>query len=195
MQSTKTVAVIGDSICVGYFPLVQASLAPLDLTLVHAMGGSSADLLAGLDHLVIQHQPALVHFNCGLHDLRYRVAQKDHQVELDEYAQNLRRIMNRLLRGQWAGAKVIFATTTPVIEAYHNRSGNMHRFNKDVDIYNACAVAVMSELNVPLHDLYRVIVENGIETCIGTDGRHATETGNRVLAEAVTRVIRATLAI
>jgi hypothetical protein len=61
---------------------------------------------------------------------------------------------------------VIFASITSVIEAYHNQSGNMHRFTKDVDAYNAYAESVMSALNMSINDLHRVIVENGIENCV-----------------------------
>ena len=53
----------------------------------------------------------VIHFNFGLHDLK-SMFDGYFQVSPDDYERNLRRIVFRLKQ---TGAKLIFATTTPVL--------------------------------------------------------------------------------
>lgn len=61
----------------------------------------------------------MIHFNFGLHDLKYLDAQGKYVspeqgqqlVPVGEYEANLRKLVQRM---QQTGAKIIFATTTPI---------------------------------------------------------------------------------
>ena len=107
-----------------------------------------------------------------------------HQVEVERYAENLKKIADRLRQLKNVG--VVFANTTPVIdERYNKPQGQTHRHEKDVLQYNAAALAVMQAAGVPVHDLHGIIAEEGPEKLLGGDGVHFTGEGYDRLAEAV----------
>ena len=65
------VVLVGDSIRLGYAPLVAKRLeGKARVVSAEANGGDSANVLAHLDEWVIREKPAVVHLNCGLHDLK-----------------------------------------------------------------------------------------------------------------------------
>ena len=61
-----------------------------------ASGGDSANVLRNLEAWLVREQPAVVHLNCGLHDLKFSRKDQKHQVELAQYEANLRQILARL---------------------------------------------------------------------------------------------------
>ncbi len=125
-----------------------------------------------------------MHLNCGLHDLKRSKSDGHHQVELDRYAENLRRIVARIRDG--TDAALVFADTTPILDDRHARRGaDFDRTEADVRRYNAAAAAVMGELGVPVHDLHWVVEQGGPEAMLGPDGTHYTDAGSDRLAEAV----------
>src|SRR5438105_2286570 len=62
------VVLIGDSIRLGYAPLVAEKLTG-KAVIISPMenGGDSSNVLKNLDAWVIKAKPTLVHLNCGLH--------------------------------------------------------------------------------------------------------------------------------
>ena len=179
------VVLVGDSIRLGYAPRVAERLAGKAVVISPPEnGGDSANVLAHLDEWVIRQKPDVVHLNCGLHDLKRSKKDGHHQVELDRYAENLRRIVARIREG--TDAALVFADTTPILDERHARRGaDFDRTEADVRRYNAAAVAVMGELGVPVHDLHWVVEQGGPETMLGPDGTHYTAAGSDRLAEAV----------
>src|SRR4051794_36308056 len=180
------VVLIGDSIRLGYAPEVGERLAGKAVVVSPpANGGDSANVLAHLDEWVIRQQPAVVHLNCGLHDLKRSRADGRHQVEIDRYVEHLRRIVAGI-RSETSAA-LIFADTTPILDERHARRGaDFDRVEADVRRYNDAAVAIMSELGVPVDDLHGVVAQGGPEVMLGPDGTHYTPAGYDRLAEAVT---------
>ena len=176
---------VGDSIRLGYAPGVAERLAGKAVVISPPEnGGDSANVLAHLDEWVIRQKPDVVHLNCGLHDLKRSKKDGHHQVELDRYAENLRRIVARIREG--TDAALVFADTTPILDERHARRGaDFDRTEADVRRYNAAAIAVMGELGVPVHDLHWVVEQGGPETMLGPDGTHYTAAGSDRLAEAV----------
>ncbi|HEX5105830.1 MAG TPA: SGNH/GDSL hydrolase family protein, partial [Pirellulaceae bacterium] len=95
----------------------------------------------------------VIHFNFGLHDLKFvdnegknAPPDKGHpQVSAEEYQKNLEALVARMKK---SGAKLIFATTTPVPE------GAQARIAGDEKRYNAIAAAVMKQNGVAIDDLY-----------------------------------------
>ena len=147
-------------------------------------GGDSTSVLAHLDEWVLRQKPDVVHLNCGLHDLKRFKKDGRHQVEIDGYVDNLRKIVSRIREG--TDAAIVFADTTPILDDRHARRGaDFDRTYADVRKYNASAIALMGELGVPVHDLHWVVEQGGAETMLGPDGTHYTDAGSDRLAEAV----------
>jgi dienelactone hydrolase/lysophospholipase L1-like esterase len=179
------VILLGDSIRTGYAPLVAKRLAGRAVVVNPDVGtGDSSSLLALLDRLVLPENPTIIHFNCGLHDIKVSKEKKVHQVELERYEKNLRAIVARL-RAE-TKAQLVFANTTPIIDERHaKRKADFDRHEADVQKYNAVAVRVMNELGVPVNDLHWVVEQNGIDKTVGGDGTHYGKEGYERLAEAV----------
>jgi lysophospholipase L1-like esterase len=132
----------------------------------------------------------VIHFNCGLHDLK-RAHEHEHlQVPLAEYEANLRAIIDQMRQG---ARTLIWARTTPVTDGQPEPSKPFDRFNADVDAYNAVADRVMQAAGITLNDLHSVIVGTGRERAISADGVHMTAFGTELLAARVTAAIRAAL--
>jgi lysophospholipase L1-like esterase len=147
------VLLIGDSISMGYTLRVRAKLQ--GKANVHHPAencGPTERGLARLDRWLGNGHWDVIHFNFGLHDLKYLDAKgqyvapdKGKQVAPpDVYRKNLHELAVRL---QKTGAKLIFATTTPV------PPGTLGRVAGDERVYNDVAVAVMKELGIPVDDL------------------------------------------
>ena len=179
------IVLVGDSIRLDYAPKVAERLKGKAVVVSSPEnGGDSANVLAHLDEWVLKLKPDVVHLNCGLHDLKRAKTDGRHQVELDRYAENLRRIVARVRAG--TDAAMVFADTTPILDGRHAKRGaDFDRTEADVQRYNATAVAVMGELGVPVHDLHWVVEQGGTERLIGPDGTHYTAAGSDRLAEAV----------
>lgn len=147
------VLLIGDSISMGYTLGVREILR--DKANVHHPAENCGPSELGLAHLDIwlgQGQWDVIHFNFGLHDLKYLDAkgnyvspQKGQQVaSVAVYRKNLHELVLRLKK---TGAKLIFATSTPV------PPGTLARVAGDERRYNAAAIDVMREMGIPIDDL------------------------------------------
>jgi len=189
------VVLVGDSIRIGYAPLVAKKLEGKAIVVsVKDNGGDSANVLKNLDAWVIAEKPAVVHLNCGLHDLKCVKTTKEYQVKLDDYRSNLKEIVARIRKDTNAG--IVFASTTPIIDERHaQRKANFDRFEKDVVRYNETAISVMKEAGVPVHDLHWLVHANNADKLLGADGTHYTREGYERLAEAVTDCILRQLTI
>src|SRR5580700_8825783 len=144
------VMVIGDSISIGYTEPVRAELT--NKANVHRIPENGADTLTGvknLDKWLGLAKWDVIHFNFGLHDLKIMEGGK-HQVSLPDYETNLRTIVQRLQR---SGARLIWATTTPVPDA----EVSPPRRSADVIAYNAVAAKVMTESGIAIDDLYALV--------------------------------------
>jgi lysophospholipase L1-like esterase len=182
---------IGDSIRQGYQPLVAEQLAgAVEVWGPAENGGTSANVLAHLEEWVLRREADLVHLNCGLHDLAVE-KNGSHRVEPEDYRANLRRIFDRLKNE--TGTRLVWAATTPVLDARHHTTKPFDRFEADVQTYNAIALELAAGLEV--NDLHAVIVRGGVAECLGTDGVHMTAMGYALLAGAVAAKIREVLGI
>jgi lysophospholipase L1-like esterase len=179
--------IIGDSIAMAYGPLVKDLLAgQVEIWQPEENAGTSANVLAHLEQWFLGRPADLIHFNCGLHDLAIDRGREDRRVEVEQYAANLTQILAHIRAG--TAARLVWATITPVMDAWHEANHGFRRHEEDVLRYNAAARDVMN--GVPLNDLHAVIMEGGREQCLCEDGVHMTEHGNRLLAEAVAGRIR-----
>ena len=120
----------------------------------------------------------IIHFNVGHWDIAMLLdSDKAPFSSLEEYLNNLRRIVNEL---KLITSHLIFATTTPV------RNKHPHENNEVIQKYNEAAIKLMNELGVEIDDLYPVVYPE-LEKCIlgGDDQAHPTEYGKQILAKQV----------
>lgn len=162
------VFVIGDSISIHYGPyLKQAltgffkydrkrdkgeSLEDLDNP-VGANGGDSKMVLTYLNELY-QNKSLKTDYlllNCGLHDIKRNSPSDLPQVPIKEYAENLGAIINL---AQLMELKLIWLTSTPVVDSIHNSRVPFFRYERDIKAYNKVADSIMMESNIPVIDLY-----------------------------------------
>ena len=183
MAKKPSAILIGDSICMGYRPLVQQRISDkIDILGITGNGGDSDNLLKNLDGWAINREADFIHFNCGLHDLKFERDAKIYQQPIDIYEVNLKKIVEKLKK---TDKKLIWATTTPVIDERHNKVKPFDRYLRDVQSYNQVALTIMKEAGIVINDLYSVIQGSNIETCLAADGVHFTEFGNKLLTDAV----------
>jgi dienelactone hydrolase/lysophospholipase L1-like esterase len=179
------VVLVGDSIRLGYAPLVAKRLeGKARVVSVEANGGDSANVLKHLDEWVLGEKPAVVHLNCGLHDLKLAKKTKQYQVPPEQYEANLKEIVARIRKG--TSTALVFADTTPILDDRHaKRGGDFDRFETDVKRYNETARKVMREAGISVDDLHGIVEDGGSEKLLGGDGTHYTPAGYERLADAV----------
>ncbi|MEZ6067207.1 MAG: SGNH/GDSL hydrolase family protein [Planctomycetaceae bacterium] len=182
------VVLLGDSIRLSYAPTVIRELEGRAVV-VHpqANGQDSANLLKHLQEWVIAEKPDVVHFNCGIHDTKKDKATGGFQVPPEQYAANLREIVETIRRE--TSATVIFATTTPIIDdraASKRQDRSYELLDASIEQYNAIAVEVMRELKVPVDDL-RAVCGDARERAelMNDDGVHFGAAGQERLGKAV----------
>ncbi|MDD4869169.1 MAG: SGNH/GDSL hydrolase family protein [Kiritimatiellae bacterium] len=182
------VLLIGDSISIGYTPIVRELLK--GKVNVHRPPTNCAATIHGLKQLdawLGNGKWDVIHFNWGLHDLKYMdekgtitdVSKGKQQVPVAEYENNLRELVQRLKK---TGAKLIWCATTPVPE------GAGGRITGDVVKYNETALKVMKEGNVAVDDLYAVAFPRLAELQKPRNVHFKPE-GSKVLAENVVKSI------
>jgi lysophospholipase L1-like esterase len=183
------VLIIGDSISIGYTPVVQELLS--GEAAVERVAGNAADTrntLAHLDDWLARGTFRVVSLNCGLHDLKFSEANKTFQVPIEEYKKNLPLIVERVRQ---SGARVVWVATTPVDDLRHaRRLAGFSRYERDVEEYNAAAAAIMKKMGVPVCDLHKAAVKAGEDNLLAPDGVHYTDSGYRLLGGKVAAAIQ-----
>ena len=126
----------------------------------------------------------VVYWNNGLWDI-VRLCGDEPLISASEYQNNLKKIVHRI-QFLFPNAKIIFATTTPIMEnSYENEM--YQRKNSDILLYNEIAKSVMREKNVFVDDLYKLIVEAPQNLYL--DGTHFSQKGNSYLAAHISEYI------
>ena len=184
------VVLIGDSIRMGYQPLVVKKCTWAEVWGPTENCAHSVWTLTNFQQWVADQNPDIVHVNFGLHDVSVFL-DGEHQIILPQYRLCLQRFIDRV-KGL-GGARMIWATTTPL---YQPEEGvPMSQWKEvavaEIDVYNAAALEIVQREGIPVNDLHDVIVRNGFAKCLSADGCHMTEFGNEVLSDAVVQAIRA----
>ena len=186
------VLLIGDSISWAYTSPVREMLrGKANVWHSPANDGSSDTVAPALAQRVAYAGKTwtVIHFNYGIWDVaRYHEKDKATGKEsivlgttLEKYEQNLR-LAAKLLKG--TGAKVIFATTTPV---------GPNTDKESVPERNELAKKVMRDCGIPVDDLYSVVLSRQAELQM-TDGVHYIPKGSELMAKSVVASIEAQLA-
>ena len=200
----KRVLILGDSISIGYTPIVQKMLADemtvLRPTLKNGKAENCSGTTAGVANIdrwlqIDGGKWDVIHFNWGLHDLKHmkadgkttsELATDPPQATLEVYEKQLREIVAKL---KATGAKLVFATTTPVPEG----AMKVYRTNADAIRYNETALRVMKENNIAVNDLYTFMKPHLAELQLQPANVHFTPKGYEALAGEVVKAIRAAL--
>jgi len=185
--SLPRVLIIGDSISMYYTAEVRHLLTgKTNVFRIPENGKSTAYGLKNIDYWLGDGHWAAIHFNFGLHDLAIMPATGKEQVSLEDYEKNLRQLLKPL---QASGAKLIWASTTPVPE------GTRARSEADTVAYNALAKKVMDENRIPIDDLHALVEANmdKIERWQYPQNVHFRAEGSVELAAQVAKCIQEAL--
>ena len=132
----------------------------------------------------------LVHWNAGLWDV-LRLFGDEPLTPIDCYADYIKRI-DRQLRMLFPKAKIIFATSTAIVEGGYG--SNFCRYNLEIEQYNAAAVGALKNTDTIINDLYE-ITKNAPDCCRSDMTHFNTKEGVELVGGKVLDVICAALNI
>ena len=189
----KKVLLLGDSIRMGYQNDVKEILSGEYEVICPEDNGRFAAYTLWQANQMFKWNPdiALVHFNNGYWDMNIEAPMTEAIHPVEEYVSFLRRIVTLCRQ---CGAKVVFATTVPILEAgaagdNTGVEGTINYSNEWVKEYNAAAVETMKALDVPVNDLYALCMEDDRRyKC--EDLLHLSAEGSRRCAEQVAEYVR-----
>ncbi len=192
--SLPNVLLIGDSISIGYMVPAREQLSGLaNVFRPNTNCGPTTRGLESLEAWLGDRKWDVIHFNFGLHDLKYMGPQKQNladpkakdshqQVPIQQYSANLKKIAERLKK---TGAVVIWRETTPV------PPGAAGRVVGDSARYNEAAAKVMQELGgIQIDPMFAFAKEHAKQLPANV---HYTPEGSKKLAEQVARSVKAAL--
>ena len=133
------ILLLGDSIRIAYAPLVREKFqGKAEILDISENCEDSHKYLKRLQKWLKKADAAhldIIHFNCGLHDIKRKFNSIKNQQSIEKYQQNLNEIIAQLRKN--SPAKLIWATTTPVIYELHHKNKGFDRFEADVEIGRA----------------------------------------------------------
>lgn len=185
VEGLPRVLIIGDSISMGYtLPVREKLKGVANVHRIAQNGGPTKSGRANIERWLGAGHWDVIHFNWGIHDLKFMPDGK-RQVESADYEANLRALVERMKQ---TGAKLIWATTTPIPK------GPLipPREFGEVAEYNLIAEKVMKENGVKINDLNARITPKLGEMQKPQDV-HYHDSGSEYLAEQVAQEIREAL--
>jgi lysophospholipase L1-like esterase len=182
------VLIIGDSVSIGYtLPTRDNLKGKANVHRPHTNCGSTAEGEKSLEAWLEDGHWDVIHFNWGLHDLKYLKADaKTQNVPPDQYERNLTDLVAKLKK---TGATLIFATTTPIPV---HQNGQFPRTQSDVPKYNDIARKIMEDNGVAIDDLYNAVLPKQAQLQL-PENVHFSRAGYDVLATSVTQSIEKAL--
>lgn len=177
------VLLIGDSISMGYTLRVRALLkGRANVHRPPTNCGPTVKGLAEIDRWLGGGRWSVIHFNFGLHDLKF-LKGGEQAVPVDKYEANLRVLVERMRK---TDAKIVWATTTPA--PAKARAGQFRRLPEDVLRYNAAAARVAADFGLHTDDLYAAVLPR-ISELQNPNDVHFNSRGCDALAAQVVRSI------
>ena len=175
------VLLIGDSISIGYtLPVRVALMGEANVFRIPENGGPTTRGLERLDQWLGNRQWDVIHFNWGLHDLKF-MDDGERQVPLSDYTRNLEQLVTRLTRTR---AALIWAATTPYPNGVKPK-----RLPNDAVRYNNAASAIMAKYGILTNDLYHYALPR-LESIQRPVNVHFHPEGSADLGHQVTLAIR-----
>jgi acyl-CoA thioesterase-1 len=178
--------IIGDSISIGYTLPTRALLkGKINLHRIPTNGGPTTKGIAEIEKWLGKKKWDLVHFNWGLHDLKYmgkdgtNLVPKEKggvvQVPLAEYEKNLEKLVIRIKK---SAKQLVWRNTTPI------PPGSKARYVGDSIKYNEAAARVMKKHDIPTLDLFTPSKKNMKDWMRKADVHYYAH-GSQALAELV----------
>jgi lysophospholipase L1-like esterase len=189
-DNLPNILILGDSISIGYTPIVGEMFEDKANVWRPDMNCSSSEVyLENLEKWLDDRKWDVIHFNCGLHDVNRANNEKinregECRVTLDEYRSNLLKIADLILAST---KNAIWASTTPIPPVTVNR-----KIGDEVK-YNEVANDVMSSKNIPINDLYDIIFQTNYAYHQALNNVHFTDEGYKLLGEHVVKYIKSVL--
>ena len=156
----KKIALIGDSIRMGYDKYVKEALAETAEVYYPEENCRFAEYVLRFAHEWKSRGKwpddiDLVHWNAGLWDVP-EIFGDEPLTPIEFYANLIKRIDKRLRR-IFPGAKMVFATSTAVVEEKYGPSFKRH--NAVIEAYNRAAIEALSDTDTVIDDLYSVTAD------------------------------------
>lgn len=195
-QKRPRVLILGDSISLGYTDLVRKQLqGTADVFRPKENCQHTAYGLTRIKSWLGDDKWDVIHFNWGIwdtHMLSEKRALISNEATFDgamhirhtpeKYRENLVKLVEVMEK---TGAKLIWASTTPIM----SRTGK--RFD-DIKDFNAVAESVIKERKIAINDLYTFVLPNAKEWQ-SADKVHFNAVGNESLAKRVSESIQKAL--
>ena len=186
VKGLPNVLIIGDSISIGYTLPTRALLeGKVNLHRIPTNGGPTTKGLSEINKWLGNKKWDLIHFNWGLHDLKYmgkdgtNLVPKEKggvvQVPLPEYEKNLDQLVERMKK---SAKQMVWRNTTPI------PPGSKARYVGDSVKYNQAAARVMKKHSIPTLDLFTPSKKN-IKKWMRNADVHYYPEGSQFLAEIV----------
>ncbi|MDF7826526.1 SGNH/GDSL hydrolase family protein [Pontiellaceae bacterium B12227] len=195
------VLIYGDSISIHYTQRVRHQLKnKANVYRLYRNGSNSGSFIAGMSKMQAVMQDVqldgswdfnwdVIHFNVGLHDLKYLSGKKldkengKQVASLETYKKNLTEIV-LYLKKLAPDAVLVFATTTPV------PGGAAGRFAGDAQKYNQAALEVLKRYpEIVLNDLYAFTKPHHSDWWVKPGDVHYNDAGRQAQGEEVARII------
>ncbi|MBN3582964.1 SGNH/GDSL hydrolase family protein [Algoriphagus aestuarii] len=197
-QEKPKILIIGDSISIGYTPIVQEYFS--DQASVYHNPGNAEHTGTGLQKIeewLGDEEWDIIQFNWGLWDLAYRHPESKEYgnrdkvngkitFSIEEYESNLDSLVTIIQ--EKTDAKLIFVTTTYVPK---KEAG---RFEKDAGKYNKVAKSIMKKHGILINDLYPSSKKIHSKLGLGEADVHYTPEGYKELGKIVYEFIKDELA-
>ncbi|HEV2710664.1 MAG TPA: SGNH/GDSL hydrolase family protein [Edaphobacter sp.] len=175
------VLLFGDSITRGYYPEVTKLLASRANCYLFATSAASGDprLIHQVDDYfhMMPLKFAVIHFNNGMHGWKYTEA---------AYGSSLPQLVEAL-QAKSHGAKLVWATTTPVHAADSGGATNPR-----IDERNAASLRTMQRFHIPIDDQHALMAAHDD---LHNGSVHYTEAGSAVQAKQVQQTIEKLLSV
>ncbi len=173
------VLLIGDSISIGYTPIVREQLAgKANVLRIPENAGQSSKGVERLSQWLSLQKWDVIHFNWGLHDC-FR------NISIDQYKDNLKTIIKSL---KATNAKLIWANSTPIPE--NNPWGSIAGIEKK---YNSAARQIMLDNEIMINDLHSCIISEFSKHNVKPGDVHLKSSGSALLGAQVSKQILACL--
>ncbi len=132
--------------------------------------------------------PDIIHFNAGLWDTAILYHEDGCFIDISEYIKNMKIILRELKK---TGAKIIFATSTPVSDKKAELKGPMPPAHRNCDIlrYNNALLEAFKEEDITINDLFFQMYPRK-EEYLCDDLIHPNEKGIKLLGTLVANAIQ-----
>lgn len=198
------VLILGDSISIGYtlhvrkllagkanvFRPVSKDVSAADTRPINCAGTTHG--IQNIDGWLRSRSWDVIHFNWGLHDLKHvttvgssknsNLPGDPLQATVEQYGKNLEVIVGKL---KTTGARLVFATTTPVAPDTLNPLREPDAPGR----YNAAALQIMRNHGIPVNDLFG-FCEPQLEKLQMPRNVHFTASGSTALAGQVAAALQ-----